>query len=435
MLAGEGASVWQSLARTATAPSPFTGRTEVDIAIVGGGIAGLSLAFHLAAAGKHPLVLEAARCGSGASGASAGIVAPQLVRTTPALIQERLGHERGIRLLRLIAEAGHYTFELIRHHALDCGASQTGLLSPARTAAGVRVLAQVLRQWQPFRTDLQLLDADAVRRVSGCAGYEGALLDRSGGGLNPLAYVRELARLAGDAGASICEDSRVLDLARSANGWRIRTELGEVTAARVILCANGANGSLHPALNQTVLPMPVYEVATEVLDAKLLATILPENHVLTDVETNIFSIRWAPGPRLITAHPAPAGTERRTIEAAVNRRLCSMLPGYEARSLEFVWHGVAWVNHGMLPRLVRVADDLTAVQACNGRGIALNTILGRELARWLVMPQSDLPALPFESPRKVRGFGVMRYVPQLLLSAAMIAGRLTNRRREPDRKP
>jgi len=51
------------------------------------------------------------------------------------------------------------------------------------------------------------------------------------------------------------------------------------------------------------------------------------------------------------------------------------------------------------------------------------------------MPQSDIPALPFESPRKVRGFGVMRYVPQLLLSAAMIAGRLTNRRRDPDREP
>jgi glycine/D-amino acid oxidase-like deaminating enzyme len=96
------------------------------------------LAFHLAAAGKHPLVLEAARCGSGASGASAGIVAPQLVRTTPRLVQERLGRERGIRLLRLIAEAGHYTFDLIRRQALDCLASQTGLLSPARTVSGVR---------------------------------------------------------------------------------------------------------------------------------------------------------------------------------------------------------------------------------------------------------------------------------------------------------
>lgn len=433
-LPGDGPALWQSLIRTAAVPVPFRGRAEVEIAIIGGGIAGLSLAFHLAAEGKHPIVLEAARYGSGASGASAGIVAPQLVRTTPGLVQEKLGRERGTRLLSLIAEAGHYTFDLIRRHALDCSASQTGLLAPACTASGVRSLSEVVQQWQPFRSDLQLLDATSVRRVSGCDGYEGALLDRSGGGLNPLAYVRELARLASSAGASIHEESRVIGLAQTANGWRIRTEHGEVTAARVILCANGANCNLHPALSHTVLPMPVYEVATQELDANLLATTLPNNHVLTDVEANVFSLRWAPGGRLITAHPAPAGTDRGSIEAAVNRRLRSMLPRYEARRLEFVWHGVAWVNQSLLPRLVRVAEGLTAVQACNGRGIALNTILGRELARWLLEPKSYVPAVSLEVPRKIRGFGVMRYVPQLLMTAAMIAGRLTNRRRGSDRR-
>jgi glycine/D-amino acid oxidase-like deaminating enzyme len=111
-----------------------------------------------------------------------------------------------------------------------------------------------------------------------------------------------------------------------------------------------------------------------------------------------------------------------------------MLPRYETRPLEFVWHGVAWVNQSLLPRLVRVAEGLTAIQACNGRGIALNTILARELARWLLEPKSYIPAVSLESPRKIRGFGVMRYVPQLLMTAAMIAGRLTNRRRGSDRR-
>jgi glycine/D-amino acid oxidase-like deaminating enzyme len=150
-------------------------------------------------------VLEADSFGSGASGASAGIVAPQLVRMTPQLVQKRLGRERGARLLALIAEAGQYTFDLVRRHALDCAASQTGLLAPARSASGVRRLSQAIQQWQPFRTDLQLLDARATQRLSGCHGYEGALLDRSGGGLNPLAYTRELARLASSARSPLRE--------------------------------------------------------------------------------------------------------------------------------------------------------------------------------------------------------------------------------------
>ena len=428
-VAADGQSLWQSVTQKSLTTTPFSGRADVEIAIVGGGIAGLSLAFHLAAAGKQPIVLEAATCGEGASGASAGIVAPQLVRLTPKLVQQRLGSERGIRLLRLVAEGGNYTFNLAREHALDCDAAQTGLLAPARSASGVRRLREAVEQWRPLRSDLQWLDAQALRTLSGCVGYEGALLDRSGGGLNPLAYTRELGRLARAAGASIHEYSRVVEIAPGAQGWRIRTPQGEVTAARVVLCANGGNSDLHPALSRTALPMPVYEVATEPLDRGVLATTLGENHVLTDVEADVFSLRWAPGHRLVTAYPAAPGADPAFIEAAIQRRLRAMLLRYEARRLEFVWHGVAWINQSLLPRLVHVADNMTAIQACNGRGIALNTILGREVARWLVAPRSYIPALSLEAPRRIRAFGVTRYIPQLLMSAAMLAGRLTKRRR------
>lgn len=420
-----GESLWQSISKPGPPTAPLAGRADVDIAIIGAGIAGLSLAFHLAAAGKSPIVLEAAKCGSGASGASAGIVAPQLVRATPQRVGERLGRERASRLLHLLAGAGHYTFDFIREQKLDCGATQDGFLAPARTASGARRLKLAVEQWQTFRSDLRWLDAGAVSRLLGCGGYEGAVLDMSGGALNPLAYVRELSRIASGAGALIHEDSRVLGLTPAGRrGWRIETERGEVTAARVVLCANGGNGNLHGALRHSVLPFGVYEVATEMLTAGAAAGTLPENHALTDVENDVFSLRWAPGSRLITAYAAGAGLDRASVEAAVDRRLHAILQPREPWPLEFIWHGVAWINQSLLPRLVRVADDLLAVQACNGRGIALNTVIGRELARWLLMPQSYAPALSFEAPQRVHGFGIMRHVPQLFTSAATIGSRL-----------
>ena len=76
----------------------------------------------------------------------------------------------------------------------------------------------------------------------------------------------------------------------------------------------------------------------------------------------------------------------------------------------------------------RSADNMTAIQAAWPR-IALNTILGREVARWLVAPRSYIPALSLEAPRRIRAFGVTRYIPQLLMSAALLAGRLTTQRR------
>ena len=421
-------SIWQKLTKPAAIFPSFSGRAEVDVAIVGGGVSGLSIAYHLAREGGRPMVLEAARCGAGALGASAGIIAPQLVRTTPRAVLARLGQETGSRLLRLVAESGNYTFDLVRTHGLECGASQAGFLAPARTAAAVRHVSELFREWQPFRRDLELVDARAVSQLSGCRGYECGLLDNTGGGLNPLAYARELARLAAMAGASIHEDSRVIALRQAAHGWSIRTEAGEVSAARVMLCANGSNPWLHPALKRTVIPLPVYEVATGALGADVRSTILPAQHVLTDVEADVLSLRWADDNRLITAYPAAAGADHQALEAAVNRRLAAVLQLRAAQRLEFAWHGVAWINQGLLPRLVGVTDSLVAVQACNGRGIAVNTILGREVARWLVSPGSYRPEVPVEAPRNFRWFGVARHVPRFVLAAAMARRRLTRSR-------
>jgi glycine/D-amino acid oxidase-like deaminating enzyme len=96
-------------------PGPvFTGTLQTDVAIVGAGIAGLSTALHLAADGVEVVVLDAGPEASSATAASAGVIAPQLVRTTPKGVLDRLGHARGARLLQLLAGAGRYVFELIR---------------------------------------------------------------------------------------------------------------------------------------------------------------------------------------------------------------------------------------------------------------------------------------------------------------------------------
>jgi glycine/D-amino acid oxidase-like deaminating enzyme len=417
-------SLWESVTPNGPPAEPFNGNAEHDIAVIGGGIAGLSVALHAATMGIRPIVLEAQSIGSGATGASAGIVAPQLVRATPESICEKLGTHRGGRFLQLLAEAGNYTFGLIREHALECSARQSGLLVPTRSDSALRRFEAALAQWQPYRIDLQLLDAGALQSISGTTGYAGALLDSSGGGLNPLAYARELARAGRAAGVIICEQSRVLSLVSESDGWRLRTAGGEIRAARVVLAANGGNPQLHPALKNTVLPLPVHEVATERLPPELQTNMLPGNHVLTDIENDVFSVRWAAGDRLISAFPGAANVSEAIVESTVLRRLREKLPAYGHQKLDFAWHGVAWIGEGMLPRLVRIADNLIAIQACNGRGIALNTILGREVARWLQAPDSYAPALDLEPPRPFRQMGLMRHLPRLMLSAAMLVSKL-----------
>src|SRR5579871_4679991 len=71
-------TVWGARAPPASAGARLTGTYEAQVAIVGAGIAGLSLALHLADRGVKAIVVEAEAEGSGATGRSGGLVVPYL---------------------------------------------------------------------------------------------------------------------------------------------------------------------------------------------------------------------------------------------------------------------------------------------------------------------------------------------------------------------
>jgi len=426
-VAAIGASLWQAVNPPPPPPDPLQGRISTDVLIIGAGISGLSLGLHLGAAKTDTVILEADNDATAATGASAGIVAPQLVRTTPDAVLRSLGAEAGARTLRMIAESGRYTFGLIERLGIECKANPSGFLNPVIGPQRAKAHAQIVEEWRPFRDDLRLLEGADVRAICGCSGYSAAIVDPTGGSLDPLAYSRGLARATRSGGVRLYYNNRVLSLTRSGDRWLARTPSGEVSALRVVLCANGGNAALHPALARTVLPLPVCEVATQPLHASMRGKILPQGHALTDSSTDVFSIRFDAAGRLITAIPGRHTIDREQIDQLVNRRLATAIPDYRPTPLEYIWQGTAWLNSSLLPRVLLVEDGLMAVQACNGRGIAMNTIIGRELGRWMVAPQEGPPLVSLERPRRVTGFIFARYIPELMMGSAAIAKRTLER--------
>jgi glycine/D-amino acid oxidase-like deaminating enzyme len=423
-----GTSLWKAANPPPLPASSLEGRISTDVLIVGAGVAGLSLGLHLANEHTDTVILESGSEASGATIASAGLVAPQLVRTTPNGVLKSLGNDSGARLLRMVAESGRYTFGLIERLGIECGARSSGFLNPVTGPRGARSHARIVQEWRAFRDDLRFIEGAEVKAFAGIRGYSAAIVDPSGGSLDPLAYSRGLASaLRSGSNTHVYYNSRVLTLTRSADHWQARTASGEVNARRVVLCANGGNTALHPALERTVLPLPVCEVATRPLPAEMRAAILPQGHSLTDSSTDVFSIRFDTSGRLITALPGRPKLDCEQIEQLINRRLVSLIPEYRPTPLEYVWQETAWLNSSLLPRVLLVDQDLMAIQACNGRGIALNTIIGRELGRWMNSPGEDLPLVPLEKPRRVTGFMFARYLPELMTGGAAIAKRTLER--------
>lgn len=412
-------SLWQAMGASAPERPALKGLHETEIAIVGAGIAGLSLACDLADAGRSVCVIEAEEPGSGALGASAGIVAPQLVRTTPNKVLARLGPEIGPGWLRLVGESGHHLFAKIEQLKIDCDARPFGFISPARGADALARLESVVEEWAPFRKDLSAIDGARVVADTGCRGYSAAIVDASGGGVNPLRLAAGLATRSVEFGAGLFHHSRANSLAKVGEHWRLLTDHGELRARTVVLCANGGNQMLHPALDSTVLPLRVHELATAPISQQMRAATLPRGHALTDLELDIFSIRYAEGERLITYYPVTGGASHESVERAVNRRLSHMLVAYEPVRIEHLWEGVAWMNSSLLPRVVTLGQGLLAVQACNGRGIATNAIVGRELSRMLLSEGRYRPTIAYESPNPIARVPFMRHVPDMLMRTAL----------------
>ena len=221
-------SFWYADAPAAPATHALEGEATADVAIVGAGYTGLSCALHLAERGARAIVLEAGEIGSGASGRNNGQVIPTFSRIEPDALAdstppEQGGRAKGEQLVQLVADSAAFTFDLIRAHGMDCDAEQRGWVQPAHTPGRVKLAERRAAAWARRGAPVEMLDRAGVERITGSRFWHGGWLNRSGGRVQPLAFCRELARVAMAKGAQVFTGSRVIALSRQGAEWRVAT--------------------------------------------------------------------------------------------------------------------------------------------------------------------------------------------------------------------
>lgn len=350
------------------------------VAIIGGGITGLSAALHLAEAGVAPVVLERGRIARGASGRAFGNVVPYAKHPHDQILK-RFGRETGQRIVDSLAAGPDAVFGLAERLGIDCAATRNGLIFAAHTPEAERSLRARSDYWQARGGAVEMLDASETERLTGTRYYDASLLDRRGGTINPLAYTRGLAAGAARAGATLHENSAVTGIERRPDGWRLRTPGGTVDAETVLLCANAYVGSLHRAVARSFVPMRAYQLVSRPLSPNLTAAILPGGQTLTDTRRLFSGIRVLPGGRLHVSADGPvfdgAGA---AFEEESRRRVAALYPEAGPLDWEKAWTGWVAVTRDEYPRVHELADGLWTAYGYSGRGIAFGTLLGRQLA-------------------------------------------------------
>ncbi len=416
-------SVYQTDAVPPPAVPPLDRDRRVSVAIIGAGIAGLSTALHLAEAGTDAIVIDAQEPGWGASGNNGGQLNPGL-KYDPAVIEATYGPELGPRLVHFAYGTTQYAFELIRRLGLDCGARQNGTLRAAYSDASVAGVETTARQCQDRGMPVDLLDAAAVRPVTGTDRYKVALLDRRGGDLHPLNYTRGLAKAAAAAGAAVHGQTPALRLQRSGGAWRIATPRATILADKILIATNGFTGDLWPGLRRTIVPVFSAIAATEPLPDRIAEMILPARCSTYESGRITVYFRVDRANRLLMGGRGPMRPIARPEQIAyLTRYAVRLWPDLAGIPWRYGWNSRLAITKDHWPHLHEPAETALAYLGCNGRGVALATAMGRQLAHRLIHGRSFEPDLPVVSMKPIRFHGLW----PLGVRATVMHGRICDR--------
>lgn len=356
------------------------GEISCDVAVVGGGLTGLSAALHLAERGYDTVLLESRRIAWGASGRNGGQLNSGQ-RQDPMTVAGLMGREDSRRLWDLAEEAKALVRGLIAKHDIACDLTD-GHISAAWKAGDVdyyQRLADTLRRDYDYPA-IRALTRQEIGEMVGSGAYHGGALDMGAAHLHPLNYALGLARAAEAAGARLYENSPVGPLRKSTQA-HLSTPRGTVKARTVVLACNGYLDRLEQRIAGNIMPINNFIIATEPLGEEAARALIRDDVAISDSKFVVDYYRLSADRRLLFGGGESYGRELpKDITSIVRRCMLRVFPQLAQTRIDYAWGGTLAITMNRLPDVGRLSGDVYYAQGFSGQGLALTSLLGKLLA-------------------------------------------------------
>jgi glycine/D-amino acid oxidase-like deaminating enzyme len=366
---------------------PLDGRVEADVAIVGGGVTGLSTALELTERGLDVVVLERRWVGFGASGVNAGHQA-SAVNEQLLMLRRFIGDGAIREYVALLNEALAYMTDYIGRYEIDCGHRISGSLvagTSEQHKAKVRKLTATVRE---LGGRVRYVDQDEMRERDLPVAFNCAMWG-NGGIFDPYRFVDGIRKVGEEKGVRLFEQSPVIDL-EDGSPVLLKTQGGEVRAKQALLATNAYTARLpFKALGRRRV-LPVYPAFVE-------------TEALTDEQWG--RIGWSGREGICTAHamfasynPSPHGTlvvgtvkpqigfgsrldyqatqKLLAVQEAAFRRRFPMLGDVK---IQHGWGGWVAMTTNFMPMCsnLKGSENVFYAMAYQGHGVPKATLMGR----------------------------------------------------------
>jgi gamma-glutamylputrescine oxidase len=359
---------------------------DVDVCVVGGGLAGLTVAREVARRGWSVAVLEADRVAWAASGRNAGFVIPGFHENVDAMV-ERIGLDHTKRLWALSERGLAYVRRTIEETGMPGVDPVPGWLSVSKTDEGraSRLLVERLR-W--IGAEVEAWPTERVREVLPSPRYFSAVHYPSAFHIHPLNYALGLASAAEAAGARIFEATPALSIDPAGVRKRIATPEGRVRAPQLVLAGNVHLGALMPQLAATLLPITTFVMVTEPIPR--LKEILrwrgavsdgerADNHyrIVGNAKSGGARLQWSGRMRVWEADP-------RFAARGLVRDIARAFPQLGAVAPAHLWRGTLGRAIHRMPQIGEIEPGVWVASGFGGHGLNTTAMAGELIARGIV---------------------------------------------------
>jgi glycine/D-amino acid oxidase-like deaminating enzyme len=343
---------------------PLTQDDTCDVAIIGGGITGLSAALHLMDAGVDVRILEAGVPAWGASGRNGGFCCVGATWLSGEELLRKFGREQVHRFFQQQRQGVELVRELAETYGIEIDAQGNGEIEVAHRPSRWRDLEAEYEFCEEVADYPCQLWSQKDLAEQGYASPEahGALYVGVGFGLNPLKYSRGLATAVRAVGVKIHAHSPAIAWEKQ-EGWHLlRTPGGTLKARQVMIATNGyTEERLTPPLRGTLLPVISNIITTrpltdEELDAQGWRTETP----IYDTRRLLFYFRLLKDRRfLLGSRGGTVGDsrERDRYRTWMVRRLGEMFPAWKDVEITHYWNGLVCGSVALTPHIGQFNED------------------------------------------------------------------------------
>lgn len=391
---------------------PLDGDFTADVAIIGGGITGISAALHLAGRGYNTAVLEAEEIGWGASGRNGGQVLAGFGASQSA-VKKLVGAERAKQLWDLSVDSVNLLHAQIARYQIPCDPVQ-GYLHAAIKQRQQRELQEMQAELAGLGGPVgQLLQGEELRARIASPRYIAALEDRLAGHIHPYNYTLGLARAAQAAGAKLVTGTRVTRVTPGKT-VSIETPRGTLRAKFLLIAVGAYLGGLMRGLAGTIMPVGTYIMASE--PRADVREMIPGNEAVSDLNFVLDYFRRSPDDRMLFGGRVSYSTlPPPSLEKSMLKRAQTVFPQLRGARVEFLWGGNVDITRNRAPHFGRLAENILFAQGFSGHGLALTGLAGK-LAAEAIAGQAERFDLFAAIPHARFPGGPALRVPALLLA-------------------